>query len=1195
MNCNYSIKLPDGREIIIPATLNVIPENSTTLSKILSSYYNDQSEERINFPVPKEELIKYLSKNKIDLSIDEITSLLAESSEETFITNINNKIQEKGSIENLERAIWRWAYSGNSLNLKDASKITFNSAKKIIKSTINKKYYKLSNTLDVIGKRSFFEEKKILKEKLDELSDSGINTGPEFVIYNIINDLFKNVDKSNKKIFYPIVSLNSENDTLVINDKNNPIIFYKNESSLSLFLGLFKYMAVNNIDLNNLITVINKYNLESKNKENIININDLTLEKFFIGYFDENDKFIDSEFNKLFKENNINTIESILLLLTKDNNLKTQMLDVFKLLNPIKYGTSIFSFSEEARKFYDKNRENNKSLSNSLKINKYSTLLDKNNRVYHYSETKSISFGTSELVAEEFGKIKKITNKPIEDAYNYLKNNLIRYKDAIKFPAKGDKKYDSWNIITNFKITPKGLLIEGDKGKHLFDLESFTLEFKKLESEDTPKIHKTRANKLTTNTVIILPKSDNDIINPELVKRSLVRGAYVTYIAKNGQKYNKTVEEVYPGGILLSGNSYEVGFDNITKIVTSYNVFQDEEFTDEKDLLKKFTELSNFSKLNNSNFIEEGHIIVYNDNGQKRYNRVIDVNEKEVFILIKSNDNYVIKSILRNTVESVYFPKNYGNFTDLKNAAEVLNRINKDESITHLNYSYFNNYELSSNNDYVLIDEKLYKIINKENNIVGELPESGIGELIILSKDISLATEFITDRDISSQYAVDIAQINQKYPTTEDKIKNEKSEVIYIIKKGDSLEGALLLDNYNFTKGKVVEKSYYYDYVDGKWIPNSKLNDYVDVTQEALNIINNKYGTNHEVLFFNKINNYIERFDKHLKKYIFDSFTNETKMNSLSSGNYIVMKKENGKAENKHYRILGKTSSTITLEYSTFSDSGKIISVIKELSLEEVINNTAFYYVLYGNKEIETLDKIYKDNKDKTQTKIELLSNIANKLKSIFNIPIEIKRDSEMKNNQKARIKSEVETDQFNNVINSKDTIILNLNNEESDEYDLVHEYLHLFNIALKYNNPELYENLLMNYKKWRINNPSSLLESKLNIENVIDLSVIEEFYVEDIINFMKSKNDLPIENYNVFKQALLESISTFTTDDSTIDLEEIVKSDNPLIILKSKMSDIFPKINNGMYNSNLITFESNFRSWLSDNIDKNKIKINCN
>ena len=53
----------------------------------------------------------------------------------------------------------------------------------------------------------------------------------------------------------------------------------------------------------------------------------------------------------------------------------------------------------------------------------------------------------------------------------------------------------------------------------------------------------------------------------------------------------------------------------------------------------------------------------------------------------------------------------------------------------------------------------------------------------------------------------------------------------------------------------------------------------------------------------------------------------------------------------------------------------------------------------------------------------------------------------------------------------------------------------------------------------------------------------------------MKSKNDLPIENYNVFKQALIESISTFTTDDSTIDLEEIVKSDNPLIILKSKMS----------------------------------------
>ena len=55
------------------------------------------------------------------------------------------------------------------------------------------------------------------------------------------------------------------------------------------------------------------------------------------------------------------------------------------------------------------------------------------------------------------------------------------------------------------------------------------------------------------------------------------------------------------------------------------------------------------------------------------------------------------------------------------------------------------------------------------------------------------------------------------------------------------------------------------------------------------------------------------------------------------------MKKENGQAENKHYRILGKTNNTVTIEYSTFSDSGKIITIMKELPLDEVINNTLLY------------------------------------------------------------------------------------------------------------------------------------------------------------------------------------------------------------------------------------------------------------
>ena len=167
----------------------------------------------------------------------------------------------------------------------------------------------------------------------------------------------------------------------------------------------------------------------------------------------------------------------------------------------------------------------------------------------------------------------------------------------------------------------------------------------------------------------------------------------------------------------------------------------------------------------------------------------------------------------------------------------------------------------------------------------------------------------------------------------------------------------------------------------------------------------------------------------------------------------------------------------------------------------------------------------------------------------------------------------------------------MNLNNEKSNEYDLVHEYLHLFLIAMKYKDKSgIYEKLLFDYKAWKLKNGTDFQISK--IKDVIDPSLLEEYFVEDIVKFLQSKNDLPIDNYEVFRNSFAEAISTFDVDQNI--LSEIESTENPMVILNKRIGDIFKVKSNPMYKSGLITFESNFRKWLSDNIEKNEITVIC-
>ena len=71
-------------------------------------------------------------------------------------------------------------------------------------------------------------------------------------------------------------------------------------------------------------------------------------------------------------------------------------------------------------------------------------------------------------------------------------------------------------------------------------------------------------------------------------------------------------------------------------------------------------------------------------------------------------------------------------------------------------------------------------------------------------------------------------------------------------------------------------------------------------------------------------------------------------------------------------------------------------------------------------------NKIYSENKKTKESKIELLTTISNTLKNLFNIPVEIVKDSDMTSTQKARIKSEVQLNKNGDLLFEESQVLNN-------------------------------------------------------------------------------------------------------------------------------------------------------------------------
>lgn len=111
----------------------------------------------------------------------------------------------------------------------------------ILSSTkVSPDYFEELPFMDIIGKSSINAEKKRLNNDIIELENTyQTEASLQRNIVNVLESI--NLDNS---ILYGMTRIGSEDDTLIIpKSKNNGFIYYNNENDLSLFIGLFKYLA----------------------------------------------------------------------------------------------------------------------------------------------------------------------------------------------------------------------------------------------------------------------------------------------------------------------------------------------------------------------------------------------------------------------------------------------------------------------------------------------------------------------------------------------------------------------------------------------------------------------------------------------------------------------------------------------------------------------------------------------------------------------------------------------------------------------------------------------------------------------------------------------------------------------------------------------------------------------------------------
>lgn len=1254
MACYYYLRLPAGGELRISTSFGTLSLTKTDDLRGLIDNYKNETENA------KAQLASYIKSNtplhwktadsKIDSLLKDHSSITTEQLNE-FIESINSAVEDQGDFKGLQEMLYLSVYKKGvieSLNTDTGvwEPIKVELVVKKLQKPIYTNYFKDIDADTVMGGRSYNNVIDTLKLKQAQWDSLGLDARIYSHFQTILKHLYPNRGgiRTTKTLFETKFNSKSSmgiDDSVLIYDESleKPIVFYNQASGLSLHIAALKMLGISALSgseeqLKAIILEFNKKVSESTK------INpELTAMEFFNGVIDSDGNKQDPEFYKMLNVNyGQKSLEDIAVLIasksadvSEQEKLQKALISIMKFMEP----TNLSKFNDllNTNRAIKKQQSNQVVNAEKMQIQRITPLSTKENRKLYYNVAKTSG------VLESADNIKQ-----------FLDAKITKTSDIILISQKSNMREGvMWRYIvpTYWKVVDGGVFIRGWYDDHGVLTEyngilpkGVDIKYAELASMEPPTIYTTPSIGRFNNPLVV-KINPAEPLAPNVILSILRRGSFIKYKSpKTGVEHSGNVKNVLPGGIELNNifidgvlKPLSININTITEIHTDREalgtiipdqlLIAPEGIQGEKSIEEAIEKnVQNFllnSALNITKRMKKvapdapisnyDWVMYVNEKKEARRNLVIGVNNNTVYILIQTSKGSRIESIKRDQIKEIFkVPEVFDNNVR-KTISSFYTAVLEEQSLRKFNYSIFTNKEFLRNGDYIWSPSEkiLYKVSNIDNNELVKFSVEKNQESVTYVNKFPADGKFLTTRNVASEnYGVSI-DFNNFYLVTADGTNDKQVKKTYFVPIDTVLTEDMLLASGNLTTGFVQ--------VDGYKLQGEEVGMFRDATQELVNLLNKRNGTQNNFLAVTEYKGFIQRYSRSLHETKYD---NKEKNKFLQEYAYITLKREvnspgGTKIIDSHkYKIVSRSGNMLLLEYNAYNSFGRVITVNKYLNLETEEDKISRLYVMYGNKNIDKLKELdtKNENKQAEVQKQDMISEIRDSFKVLYDIPV-ISTTTIPPELAGKRAWIEVES------AKSKRRIVINATLKDTDR-DVVHEYLHLFLTAAKYNNPGFYESLMTSYlqgeqAKFADLNPATLRGKQLNRYNLImslstsqmDFNTVEELFVTDVNEAMwKDPTSLQKIDHNSFLtlfDKIMKDLKVIEQDDNIFS-PEWGSYDSMFAILNYKMSDIFKEKggNKIAENANVIFFDANFKAWLeslinSDDTNKDSLTINCN
>lgn len=1248
MKCFYYIKLPNGGEVKISANFTKLSLEDEELIDLVEDYYTKKlegDEEGTRKQIT--EINKYINTGLHHSSI--ISILNKETNAEDFIRSVNNTIDKKLNISEVGDAIFSLLKKENTIiKIKKglSTKISLNEFLEELTKPINKKYFSSIDVNTIINMESVNDKLTDIKRISREAKEKLLNYRNLDSLYNIISSAFPiglEGELRNSKIFFNASFEDPLHSAVVIkNDPYLPTIFYNESNDLSLFLGVFTYYT-SKLDPLKVFPLLEAYNQGYKDK-NKINLN-LTMDEIFVGYI-EDEKFVDPEFFKILqhKTNTKIIIDSLIELVAdklvenstagkeglieKKVELIKDMQRLFLFISPTKYGHDVYDFTNKAIAESDREYRENEEDYIVQKKAEISEFINKDAIDFHYSNKEEKIFDNIEDLQAFFSGIRlykdclTVTFKMEDDT---KKSSRFVIPISIENSLNGV-------VITRGFYSDKGIIRELKNPLPINVNEEFF--FRKLENEepieDDSKEDAIPLSNLYPTALI----EDENGLPISIVKALIEKGSETVYEYYDGKSQEWRVAKnianrIYPNKIIgnpkSSGYYPEVTIDRIIRFTTRLSLVEGtDKFTSlsEEDRNKFLNTKKRITKGEKNSYLPilPGSFIRTIVDGKNKHNEVIAIEGDNIYILVRMADAnltkiiYKVKAISRKSITDVFL--NEISELDMNTLIKVKKEFEEvyleEHSVRDARYSYFLSKEEAKNGDFVVINNNVYKILDKENKYGIIIKGKDLDYSFAYEKiDLSKATLFITERDISNSNSKTTADINNFVLITADS-PEDINKYPHYLNLGYKLIPAKYLLPKKLIKNTRLLNSGNLDAGSLRW-DNKPFSDkdFREVTEEVIKKINKETkrrttGKNLYLLKKDDTSNQIMRYTKSLKEFIIVDRLGEKHLEYEKfkkainrETTYVMFSRVKGK-EYKFGQKLFKVINTVRMnngdtevqvEFAGLNNDGKYILIKKSFMLNEAFEKKELkaIYVNYNSKVLKELEKSLdkKVPKSSISEKEELIAGVANKMKSLFNIDTHIVDIQPTEENGLIGKKAWLApTSEGNTTIVLNKYSITNNGIYNANEQDIVHEFLHLFFIALRYSgNTDLYNRIIELYRTTKMKGKTlSAFDVEEHMVKYLSKEFLRNGYINDLSDLKKS-----------IMSGIIKGINSIKEKNSFEELNEL-NPDELENLLGSNMKDIFKfkSKNSKMKNTDVVYFDANFRSFLEESIKSKKLKIEC-